>query len=178
MLGCLRTAAAQTSNVPEFRVSEQGDEVVDIKAKLAWRRCAEGMVWTGETCAGTARLFEHSQAVAHVSALFKATGERWRLPLVPELKRLLKPGLPPPLIDPVLFPSTPPVAHWTASSSVAGTTAFNPYNYDNIAQGRSSASVNQVAFLHGWAVDFGSGQVKGQVPKRTPMVLRLVRGAP
>jgi len=175
MAGALAVAAPPTG--PRFRVSDSGDEVVDVQAKLVWRRCVEGMSWTGATCEGVPELFDHSQAQAHATRVFRSSQLPWRLPHVPELKRLIDARYRYPAVDPELFPHTPPQWHWSASVSVGAGGAFNPYNYGNIAQGRTPSSVNQVAFLHGWAVDFANGESKGEILKRTPMVLRLVRVA-
>lgn len=160
-----------------FRVSTSGDEVTDVQAKLTWRRCVEGMQWDGTTCTGQAIALDHAQAQARAKAAFQATRLPWRLPHVPELKRLIDTHHHDPAVDVALFPNTPPRWHWSASSSIAGGAAFNPYNYGNIAQGKTSSNVNQLAFLHGWAVNFSTGESQGDIAKRTPMVVRLVRGA-
>jgi hypothetical protein len=167
---------------PRFVVSEDGQEVFDRKARLVWRRCVEGLKWTGKTCWGLPSELEHSQAQALAQDTAKATGQRWRLPHATELKLLLAPpadsaaGRKPrsPWIDELAFPGTPPEWHWSASVNVGGGN-INPYNYGNIAQGRTGSNVNQVSFLHAWAVHFGTGEARGEVPKRHPMVVRLVR---
>ena len=85
-------AACAATPVPApvlFQVSEAGDEVTDVKAKLVWRRCVEGMTWDGATCAGTARLLDHSQAQSLAKSEFGSSKLPWRLPHVPELKRLI-----------------------------------------------------------------------------------------
>lgn len=50
---------------PLDTVPTDGALVIDTKARLAWSRCVEGMVWTGRTCAfGIPHLMTHSQAQA------------------------------------------------------------------------------------------------------------------
>lgn len=171
------TPATPAGALPRFQVSEAGDEVTDVQAKLVWRRCVEGMTWDGNTCTGKARLLDHSQAQALAKAAFESSKRPWRLPHVPELKRLINLGHASGTVDPTLFPRTPLQPHWSASTTVGGGGVFNPYNYGNIAQGRTSSNVNQMAFLHGWVVDFSTGEALGEVSKRTPLVVRLVRGA-
>ncbi len=170
-------AAVPAAASLRFQVSDAGDEVTDVQAKLVWRRCVEGMAWNGSTCTGKAKLLDHMQAQAVAKAAFESSKLPWRLPHVPELKRLLGSGQAPAVVDPELFPHTPPQWHWSASTTVAGSGTFNPYNYGNIAQGRTSSGMNQMAFLHGWAVNFSLGEVQGEMSKRTPLVVRLVRGA-
>ena len=176
-LGAVTVSHAATTQAPSerFQVLASGDEVADVAAKLVWRRCVEGMVWNGTTCVGTPQLLDHAQAQAVAKAAFESTKLPWRLPHVSELKRLIDNSHNPPRVDPVLFPHTPLQWHWSASVSVAGSSTVNPYNYGNIAQGRTPANTNQVAFLHGWAVNFATGEGQGDVLKRTPMVVRLVR---
>ena len=168
---------AQAAETTRFQVTEDPSEVLDVQAKLVWKRCVEGMIWDGGTCQGQAQLLDHTQAQAVAKTAFEATRLPWRLPHVTELKRLIDSTHSNPAIDPVLFPHTPAQWHWSASASVGASGTFNPYNYGNIAQGRTPSSVNQVAFLHGWAVNFSNGESRGEVLKRTPMVVRLVRGA-
>lgn len=168
---------AQAAEAARFQLTEDPSEVLDVQAKLVWKRCVEGMTWDGGTCQGQAQLLDHAQAQAVAKTAFEATRLPWRLPHVTELKRLIDVTHSKPVIDPVLFPHTPAQWHWSASATVGASGTFNPYNYGNIAQGRTPSSVNQVAFLHGWAVNFSNGESRGEVLKRTPMVVRLVRGA-
>lgn len=153
-------------------------EVRDAKTRLVWRRCVEGMVWNSGTCTGTPRRMEWSQAQALALAEYKATGVRWRLPHVTELRLLLSlgPGLgeAKPL-DAVLFPAAPPQWHWSGSTTVRGGAAFNQYDYGNIVQGRNASGANSVSFMHGWAVHMGTGEAAGDVSKKTGLLVRLVR---
>lgn len=153
-------------------------EVRDAKSRLIWRRCVEGMSWRNGTCTGSPRHMDLQQAQALALAEYKATGVRWRLPHVTELRRLL-----PPLqgketvgpLDPVAFPAAPAQWHWTGSTTVSGGAGFNPYNYGNIAQGKAVNDGNRLGFMHGWAVHLGTGEAAGDVLRRTELMVRLVR---
>ncbi|MFP8777862.1 DUF1566 domain-containing protein [Hydrogenophaga sp. RWCD_12] len=58
--------------------------VNDALSGLQWRRCAEGMTWTGSSCSGSALTLNHQ------SALARAGGQAgWRLPNVRELGSLV-----------------------------------------------------------------------------------------
>jgi len=171
------TSVSANEGTPRFTVSEDGHEVRDAKSRLIWRRCVQGMAWNGTTCAGVPDELDYNQAQALALAEFKATAKRWRLPHVAELKLLLDKSLAQSkgaLLDPQMFPSTPATWHWSASVSI-GSNSFNQYTYDNIQHGRSPGTVNQGALLFGWAVNFGNADAAGNVPRRNPLVVRLVR---
>lgn len=158
-------------------VSTDGKEVIDAKAKLAWRRCVEGMVWFGNTCTGRAKTFTMTEAQALVTAEGKSTGQRWRLPHIPELKRLLDKshvgqGA---MVDAVLLPATPMGWHWSASVSVGAGGAVNQYNYGNIMSGVTPGNVNQLKALEGWGLNFATGEASGGISKRDALYVRLVR---
>ena len=164
-------APAQPVLVP----SPDGALVIDTQARLAWPRCAQGMQWTGATCTGVALRYTYGEAQALVRQRWKDEGVRWRLPRVPELRRLVNRNAQPPSVDPQLFPNAPLEWHWTGTASV-NTLSVNPYAYGNVARGgagESSLSVQQ-----GWAVDMTSGEARGDVGRSTRLPIRLVRPAP
>jgi Protein of unknown function (DUF1566) len=70
---------------PAVRYSyiSEGAEVVDNKTGLIWKRCAEGMAWSGNTCIGTSEVFTHEKAFAQAQ-----TQTGWRLPNRKELGSL------------------------------------------------------------------------------------------
>ncbi len=105
-----------------FVISSDGSEVTDQKTGLIWRRCAEGMTYSGNTCTGTARLFTDQEAVIHGTTQASNTGIAWRLPNVRELASIVDKSLRNPSIDPGAFPATP--AHWFWTS-----TPFVDVNY-------------------------------------------------
>ncbi|MDP3519018.1 MAG: DUF1566 domain-containing protein [Hydrogenophaga sp.] len=173
----LPIGVAAQAEAPRFALSEDGDHVIDLKAKLAWPRCVEGMVWDGKTCTGKPQLFDHAQASAHALARWKAEGIRWRLPHTTELKRLVDARLSPPGLDPALFPAAPREWHWSGTANIRAAGQVNQYSYDNIQQGRTNDNADRMAYLHGWAVNLVSGEARGDVSKRTALPLRLVRPA-
>lgn len=173
----LPAGAAAQAEAPRFALSEDGDYVIDLKAKLAWPRCVEGMVWDGKTCTGKPQLFDHAQASAHALARWKAEGIRWRLPHTTELKRLVDPRLAQTGLDPVLFPAAPREWHWSGTVNIRAAGQVNQYSYENIQQGRNNDNADRMAYLHGWAVNLVTGEARGNVSKHTALPLRLVRPA-
>jgi hypothetical protein len=171
------SSAAAQADAPRFALSEDGHHVIDLKAKLAWPRCVEGMVWDGKTCTGKPQLFDHGQASTHALARWKAEGIRWRLPHTTELKRLVDAHLSPPGLDPVLFPAAPREWHWSGTANIRAAGQVNQYSYENIQQGRNNDNADRMAYLHGWAVNLVTGEARGDVSKRTALPLRLVRPA-
>lgn len=161
----------------DWRVSDDGALVIHAKTGSAWKRCAEGMTWTGKACTGEPRLLNHADALALAAATAKADGVRWRLPRVTELQRLVKRGDPPHRLDPVLFPGGPREWHWASTANVRSQ-SVNPYNYGNVMRGVNADNVNQMAFLHGWSVNLSSGDADSETPKRNLLPVRLVRPQP
>jgi hypothetical protein len=170
-------SATPAEPVPRLVVSQDGKELIDAKAKLAWRRCVEGMIWFGMTCTGRAKTFTMIEAQALVTAEGKATGQRWRLPHIPELKTLLNKthvgrGA---MVDAAVLPGTPANWHWSASVSVGAGGVVNQYNYGNIMSGVTAANANQLKALEGWGFNFATGEASGGISKRDALYVRLVR---
>lgn len=177
MAGAEPAAPPATAPAPRLVLSADGKEVIDGKAKLAWRRCVEGMIWFGSTCTGRAKTFTMIEAQELVKSEGKATGRRWRLPHMPEMKSLLNNahagrGA---RVDPILFPATPANWHWSASVSVGAPGAINPYNYGNVMSGVTLGNANQLKALEGWGLNFATGEASGGINKRDALHVRLVR---
>lgn len=170
-------AASSAAPDSHFTVSGDGLWVLDQRAKLAWPRCVEGMVWNGATCIGQPRRLTHGEAMDLALQRWKAEGVRWRVPRANELRRLvdkqqLRGG-----VNPQWFPGAPREWHWSSSTNIrAGT--VNPYNYGNVMEGRTEQSTTQVGFLHGWAVNMVDGEARGDVTKSSRLPVRLVRPMP
>ncbi len=157
------TPPAATGPAP----TADGSHVIDPRSKLAWPRCVEGMAWNGKTCTGQPRLMTHGEAVALASARFKAEGVAWRLPRLTELRRWAASAQ-----GQALFPAAPQDWYWTSTSRIDSTQA-NPYNYDSIARG--SGTQDRLGVQQGWAVNMETGEARGDVGRRTLLVVRLVR---
>lgn len=161
--------------LPALHPSDDGLYVIDDRTRMAWPRCVEGMQWNGHTCTGQPRRMTYAEAQALVVERGKADGVRWRLPRVPELRRLVNRSQQPPSVDPVLFPATPREFHWTGTASV-NTAPVNPYAYGNVQRG--GAGESGIRAQQGWAVDMDSGEAQGSVGKGVRLPVRLVRPKP
>lgn len=161
----------------DWAPSGDGAEVVDVHARQAWARCVEGMQWDGQTCRGEPVLATHKEALALASARRKADGLDWRLPRVTDLRRLVHETGARRGLAQALFPGSPHDWYWAGTANVdASSGTANPYNYGTVMRGQDNASLNRMAFLHGWAVDMDSGDARGDMPKRTARLpVRLVR---
>ncbi len=166
-LAAAQTAAPEAAGLSGPAATADGQYVIDPRSKLAWPRCVEGMRWDGQTCTGQPRYLTHGEAVALATARFKAEGVAWRLPRLTELRRWAASEQ-----GRALFPATPQDWHWTSTSRV-DTTQANPYNYDNITRG--SGTQDRLGVQQGWALHMGTGEARGDVGRRTPLVVRLVR---
>jgi len=167
--------AAEPPRPPPLAVSDDGSLVVNLRTRVAWSRCVEGMRWTGKTCAGTPLYVDHAGALALAAARREHEGGAWRLPRVTELQRLAgMAGDASAGLDARLFPGAPDELHWTSTANLDGG-IVNDYDYDNIAHGRTNANANRIAFLHGWAANPGTGLARGDIVKRTRLPVRLLR---
>jgi hypothetical protein len=142
--------AAPSFGQSRFTVSADGQEVLDTKSNLSWRRCAEGMKWDGTTCTGKALTFKLSEAKTLAVDAGKADGKTWRVPSKDELASLVDRGQKKkPKIDITIFPATPPQLFW----------ALRPGFDDD---------------LNAWLVNFANGKVYTNSGMRKNY-LRLVR---
>jgi hypothetical protein len=130
-----------------FRVSEDGLAVTDGLLGLVWRRCLEGMTWSGTTCTGNPQGFIHEAALTH------ARTQGWRVPNVKELASILDRGHASPGWDPVLFPGTPALnaanvnqsgvrRPWTSTAA-----AFNA-TYVALTTGRDFRDTSNLSGIH------------------------------
>lgn len=169
--------AAEPTSAPSFRPSADGVSVLDLREKLVWLRCVEGMRWDGKTCTGDPVLMSHSEAIAWAAAVAKAEGVNWRLPHVTELRRLAGHAAGRAALDPKLFPAAPIGWYWSRTASL-DTAKVNQYDYANIARGRNNENAVRLNHRQSWAVNTGTGEARGDVDRATKLSVRLVRQQP
>jgi len=165
-------AQAQSGSGADPVLTKDGAFVVDVRNRLAWPRCVEGMQWDGRSCTGAPRLMTYGEATAWAAARARTDGVPWRLPRVTELRpwagRPGKAGTP---AARELFPAAPQDWYWTVTASI-DTQSLNPYDYDNIRQGRTQG--NRLGVQQGWVVNMATGQAEGGISRRSRLVVRLV----
>jgi hypothetical protein len=147
-LGVSVLCAAAFAADSRFVVSADGQEVLDTKTSLVWRRCAEGMSWDGKACQGKVAKYKFGEAKQRADAAAPAQGKAWRVPTKDELASLVIKQKKKPMTDAAAFPNTPASLYW----------AKRPGFDDN---------------LNGWMIDFGSG--KGFGGSGAKEAVRLVR---
>ena len=103
----------------QFTISANGQEVIDSKTGLIWRRCVEGMSWDGSACTGTALTFAHEGALIRAKAEAVAATLAWRLPNIKELSSVADRTRRNPTINVAAFPNTPSGSHWSATPNVS-----------------------------------------------------------
>ena len=163
------TAATPASSTAAFQLSADASMVIDLRGKLAWPRCTEGMVWSGKACTGMAEVFNYKQASAHAAQRSKTESLRWRLPRVAEFKRLLDRSSKPQGLNPELFPNAPRDWHWTGNAQ-----RLNSYSYDQV---NKSGSIASLSAQQAWAVNTETLQAVPDMGKGNALLLRLVRPA-
>ena len=137
-------ALAQTCNhnIPltkpdsRYNYNPAGDEVTDTVTGLIWKRCAEGMSWSGSTCTGTATSFTWEGALELAASVAQTTGVPWRMPNIKELRSLVETACAGPSINQAAFPATSYNA-WScslfaANSDDAWNVSFYNEYYDGI----------------------------------------------
>lgn len=168
-------ASPQQQGSADWRVSDDGAYVIDVRAQLAWPRCVEGMQWNGTTCTGKPLLLDRAEATALATARWQAEGVAWRLPRAAELQRLVgKAAHNAAGADARLFPAAPDLWYWSSTANVSGVRG-NQYNYNTIRQNREGDSAGQMALLNGWAVNMATGEARGDVARASKLPVRLVR---
>lgn len=107
---------AQAATTPTADFTDNGDGTVTHKTTgLTWKRCAEGMTWTGSTCSGTAQTYSWSQ-------LNDLSAGGWRLPRIDELVTIVESENFAPAINTSIFPNTPQSSFWSASTYAGDST--------------------------------------------------------
>lgn len=155
----------------QLQLSADGSEVHDLRARLAWPRCLQGMEWHKQGCEGRPQRLSHGQAQKLAQSQHQADGLRWRLPRAKELQRLRQSATPAASQAP-LFPDVPGDWHWTGTATV-NARAVNQYSYDQTGPGKSRLSAQQA-----WAVDWATGQASGEMGRGNALLVRLVRPLP
>ena len=112
--------AGRPLNSPRYTVSTDGQQVTDNQSNLIWKRCAEGMVFSGAICTGTATQFTHEAALQQADAQAGIAGIAWRLANVNELASLYDKTLNIPGIDSTVFPG-PTGNFWASTPYMGGT---------------------------------------------------------
>lgn len=147
LAGLLAIAATSSFAQDRFKVSGDGQEVLDTSTRMSWRRCPEGMQWVGQTCSGKATKFSFAGAK---KALAAAGAGGWRIPSREELLGIVDTtAKKKPRIDAVAFPKTPSALFWAT---------------------RAGSSDD----LNAWLVSFANGKVVGN-SGQGKFPLRLVR---
>ncbi len=110
---CLLGILPVTAIASHYSISADGREVTDQRTGLIWRRCAEGMVFSGGTCTGTASKFTHEEALQQAATQASNTGIAWRLPNIKELLSIADKKSS--SIRRKAFPATPVGLFWSAT---------------------------------------------------------------
>lgn len=148
-----------------------GQELLERRTGRVWLRCPLGMAWNGALCTGDASTHTRGEALALAVQRAQTDGAGWRLPQVLERRHFAqaqdRPGKP-------LSPGVGPAWYWSASTGL-NAAPFNPYDYDNVRNGRTAETAQIPALSTGWAVQVPGGQARGDVQRRTRLRVWLIR---
>jgi Protein of unknown function (DUF1566) len=114
-----------------YSYSPDGQEVIDSKSGLIWRRCPEGMNFKGGTCTGTASKYTFDAAIDHAAKHARASKVDWRVPITKELLTLVRArGLATDVVfDKKIFPGTPEEIFWTSVRTKLSDYAYGVHFY-------------------------------------------------
>lgn len=158
--------AAAAPGTTRYQISSDGQEVTDTWVNLVWRRCAEGLVWDGSVCSGTApALYSHASALLRAGSEAASSSKAWRLPSVKELESIVNYGIPNP--GPTLDSSVFPTDGLLQYSAGSGWSSYYFWTATALAGNTASA----------WAIYFGFGGAYN-ADRSNSFALRLVRTAP
>ena len=143
------TAIPESTPIASFRLDAEGT-ATDLQTGLTWKRCAEGQIWDGTTCMGTAITGKWEAALRRGVASNSAGHVDWRLPNAKELMSIVEERCLTPAINATVFPNTP-IFVWSGSPS-----AQNPG--------------------YAWFVDAYYGLIDGDRKSSNFFAVRLVRG--
>ena len=149
LLVLLAAGAVAAQAQERFKLSADGQEVLDTTSNLLWRRCPEGMQWDGKVCKGKPTKYSFAAAKKYTAAAAKDSAKAWHVPTKEELLSIVIKGKKKPMTDLKAFPNTPSAPFWSLR------TGFD----DN---------------LNAWAINFGNGHVYGNSGE-AKFHLRLVR---
>jgi hypothetical protein len=139
------------ASTPDNRfVINSNDTVTDTVTALVWKRCSEGQIWDGTSCAGDAAVFTWQEALQQAESSTFAGQSDWRLPNSKELSSIYEQRCLDPAINLNAFPNNPAEYFWSSSPD---------------------AGVPDTA----WVFNFGWGDVGGANFNDT-YCIRLVRG--
>ncbi|TQE98083.1 MAG: DUF1566 domain-containing protein [Spiribacter salinus] len=135
----------ETTPSSEFTPLEGGAVVRHERTGLEWRRCPEGMDWTGSGCSGTALTRTWQGALQYADDV-----DGWRLPDINELRSIVERCRRSPSINQQVFPDTSPSAFWSASPSAGlSARAWNAYFNGGYDGRRSRSSSSRVRLVRG-----------------------------
>lgn len=176
LCGPTHAQTAPSSPAADWVISADGHLLLQAGARLLWPRCVEGMHWNGRTCTGAPLYLDYPKAVEQARRRSQAEGVRWRLPTARELQFVSQHN--DRAVDArqtALLPDASLGWSWSATTSVIRQ-QVNPYSYDTIVRGPAGgAGGQQLDLENGWAVNTGTAEMRGDISRRTPMMLRLVR---
>lgn len=104
---------------------------------LTWYRCNAGERFVNGVCAGAAVRISHAEALRYAEDFSSASGRRWRLPALTEMRELRLEECNNPAVDIRVFPSARADHYWSAQTGPRGFgLACSTYMYNGMSQCR------------------------------------------
>jgi hypothetical protein len=119
------TGILETTPSTGYTLMESGAVVRHEATGLEWRRCPEGMTWSGSSCGGSATTMTWQEALQHADGV-----SGWRLPNKKELRSIVEQCRVGPAINQQAFPNTPSSDFWSASPYAGASDRAWGVNFD------------------------------------------------
>lgn len=146
------------SSTWQTRFVNNGDGTVTDKATgLQWKRCAEGQIFSGNSCTGVASNFSWKNALHHADQASFGGYDDWRLPNIKELYSIVEVACKNPAINTIIFQETPSKVFWSSAAFEVFWRSMSESEY------------------YIWSVDFKDGSVKNSEISHSGRSMRLVR---
>lgn len=116
---CDTTTYAFSIHADQYKDNGDGT-LTDNQSQLTWMRCSMGQTWSGASCTGAPVTYSWQAAQDAAVKLDQQGGyaghSDWRVPQIPELAMIVERQCSNPRTNITLFPATPAVYYWTATT--------------------------------------------------------------
>ena len=145
----LAFCAMSAGAAERFTLTRLGEEIIDTKQKLSFKRCPEYQAWQVNQCIGTRPDYTFTLALERAKQVADESGLAWRLPTQKELQGLFEITAEKTTLASKLFPLDAQGTFWTSSkiSSYPDSIWTVKFNSGDLGEASKSKSVYPVRLV-------------------------------